>query len=251
VLDLPDHFELDPAPAQAPEPGSTQGATIRVELQPGEEPARAAQRCLERYAELRRASEKLRELLEGSGARLRHLEQLAFELEQPLSAQEVAEAAHEAARFGITVVPARRASRAAASKTTATEGRSLPITLHSPGGFEVLVGRNNRQNEDLLRRGAPDDLWFHARGVPGAHVLLRRAGRPGEVPAEDTIFAAGLAAGHSRAAQATQAAVDCTELRLVRRGRGAVPGFVTYSGEKTLFVRPSGAEGEAGADRSD
>lgn len=247
-LDLPDHQEPEPdAPGGRPG-GSPAGgqAMVRVELQPGEEPARAAQRCLARYAQLRRSYEKLESLLAGSATRLDHLGQLVFQLkQQPLSAQEVAEVAEEMARAGIGA--AQHGSAAGGRPAARLKGRhagtpagqqSLPISLRSPGGFEVLVGRNNRQNDGLLRRGAPDDLWFHARGVPGAHVLLRRAGRPGKVPDADVTFAAGLAAGHSQAAQASSTPVDYTELRLVRRGKGAVPGFVTYTGEKTLSVRP-------------
>lgn len=241
-LELPDH--------EADQPGGT----IRVDLAPGEQPARAAQRCLARYAELRRAAEKLAVLLAGSAARLGHLEQLGFQLSQQLSTQELAEVAAEVEKTGIAAAgprpvrgTGRRNARAGARGVRAAGAGPLssrPLSVTSPGGFEILVGRNSKQNEALLRRGAPDDVWLHARGVPGAHVVLRRAGRAGEIPAEDIVFAAQLAAGHSPAAQSSSVPVDYTELRFVRRrGKDAFPGSVTYTNEQTIRVRPASPAG--------
>ncbi|MDP2872671.1 MAG: NFACT family protein [Bacillota bacterium] len=231
VLDLPDHQD-----ARGVESGEG-GGLIRVELAPGEEPGRAAQRHLERYAELRRSGEKLRRLLAESSARVNHLLELQFQLEQPLSPQELGEVAAEAAAAGVRDPgPSAAPGRAG---TAAHPGPSQPVSVRTPGDFEILVGRNNRQNDALLRRGADDDIWLHARGAPGAHVLLRRAGRQGDVPAPDLRYAAAIAAGQSEAARSASVPVDYTELRNVRRAKGARPGFVTYIGEQTVHVRPT------------
>ncbi len=104
----------------------------------------------------------------------------------------------------------------------------------APGGFEVLVGRNARENEALLRLARPDDLWFHAQGIPGAHVILRTQGK--SPPLESLIFAARLAAYHSRARGEQNAPVDYTRRKYVHKVKKAPPGTVTYTQAKTLFV---------------
>jgi len=121
----------------------------------------------------------------------------------------------------------------------AQRARPPKIGLHyrSPGGLEVWVGRNARENEALLRLARPDDLWFHAQGLPGSHVILRTGGKP--APLSDLLFAAQLAAYHSRARGEKNAPVDYTRRKHVRRVRKAPAGTVTYSQAKTLFVDAS------------
>ena len=100
------------------------------------------------------------------------------------------------------------------------------------------MGRSGKGNDALIsREGHPLDLWLHARGVPGGHVLLRSAGRP--VPDEVLRRAAALAAGQSQARSAPSVAVDYTQRRNVARIKGAPPGLVTYRGERTLHVPPT------------
>jgi predicted ribosome quality control (RQC) complex YloA/Tae2 family protein len=101
----------------------------------------------------------------------------------------------------------------------------------------VLVGRSNQDNDRVTFKAAgPDDLWFHARGVPGAHVVLRTGGRD---PSEDEITAAASAAAYYSAARATaHVSVDYTERKHVRKPRGSRPGFVTYERERTVQVVP-------------
>ncbi len=129
--------------------------------------------------------------------------------------------------------PAKGSQRAAASPL-AGMGRYT-----SADGLEILVGRTGRQNDaltfDLAR---PDDLWLHARGVPGAHVVVRSSG--GEVPEGTLQEAAQLAAYFSASRAATTVPVDWTRRRHVRRIREGLPGLVSYTGERTLQVRPQG-----------
>src|SRR5262249_19673615 len=99
---------------------------------------------------------------------------------------------------------------------------------------------NSRQNEEVTFRSAsPNDLWLHARGVPGAHVIVKSAGRP--VPEPVLREAAHLAAYYSQARAATSVPVDYTEQRYVRHLKGGGPGMVTYERERTLHVEPSGS----------
>jgi predicted ribosome quality control (RQC) complex YloA/Tae2 family protein len=108
----------------------------------------------------------------------------------------------------------------------------------SVDGFQILIGRSARQNERItFELGAGGDVWLHARGIAGAHVLIKARGR--EIPESTLRQAAAYAAHHSQARQASRVAVDYTAQRHVRRLKGAPPGLVTYSGEKTLHVEPS------------
>jgi predicted ribosome quality control (RQC) complex YloA/Tae2 family protein len=112
-----------------------------------------------------------------------------------------------------------------------------------PQGWMVLVGRNNRENDELTHRVArPNDLWLHAQGVPGSHVIIRRAGHK-DVPGRRIIeLAAGLAAHFSRARHSGTVPVIITEKRYVRKPRGSKPGAAVVEREKTLFVAPLSPE---------
>lgn len=103
-------------------------------------------------------------------------------------------------------------------------------------GWEVLVGRDGEENDRLLRRASPEDLWFHAYGAPGAHVVLRREGK--EPSAEVLEKVAGIAAYHSKAKASGMVPVTCTHVKYLRRPRGARPGEVIVTRGRTLFVEP-------------
>lgn len=103
-------------------------------------------------------------------------------------------------------------------------------------GVQVVVGRSGAQNDAALRLADAEDLWLHARNVPGAHTLLRSGGR--EVPDEIISQAAQIAAYYSKLRESTSAEVDVTKRRYVRRIPGAHPGLVTYRNEYTIRVKP-------------
>lgn len=108
----------------------------------------------------------------------------------------------------------------------------------TPSGFEVLIGRNNRQNDQLTFRVAGDyDLWFHAQEIPGSHLLLRL--EPGAVPEEaDLQFVANLAAYFSRARQSDQVPIVYTQPKHVYKPKGAKPGIAIYKQETILWGQP-------------
>lgn len=114
----------------------------------------------------------------------------------------------------------------------------------TPSGFEVLIGRNNRQNDHLTFRVAGDyDLWFHAQEIPGSHVLLRL--EPGAVPEEaDLQYTANLAVYYSRARQTDQAPVVYTEPKHVYKPKGAKPGIAIYKQERILWGQPQLVNGQ-------
>lgn len=114
-----------------------------------------------------------------------------------------------------------------------------------PGGWTVLAGRTEVDNDYLsLKLACPKDWWFHARAVPGSHVLLRA--RDGEEPDRATLeAAAAIAAWHSKARAGGVVPVSCTLAVHVSKPRGAEPGTVTIRKEKVLKVRPGLPAGAA------
>ena len=117
--------------------------------------------------------------------------------------------------------------------------RSLPLEVRLSGDARVYVGRSPRGNADLtFRLARPRDLWFHARGTPGAHVVLHLdSDRPPS--ATELERAAALAAHHSKARAAQKVAVDYTERKHVRRRPDAPPGLVWYTNARTITVAPA------------
>jgi predicted ribosome quality control (RQC) complex YloA/Tae2 family protein len=129
-------------------------------------------------------------------------------------------------------------------------GPPEPPRLHEyalPGGWKVLAGRTEADNDRLsLRLARPEDWWFHVRGHSGSHVVLQ--GPVGEKPASELLkAAAAVAAWHSKARGGGLVAVSCTQARFVSKPRGARPGTVQIRRETVLRVRPglpaAGAEG--------
>lgn len=127
------------------------------------------------------------------------------------------------------------------------------VRVVGPHGFEIVVGRNARENDEVTFRGARSlDVWLHAQGVHGAHVIIRSGGR--EVPADTLRFAAELAAGHAQVAGEATALVDHTLRKHVWKVKGMPAGAVHYAHQKTLAVAPrrlSQVDAEDGGGRSE
>lgn len=112
-----------------------------------------------------------------------------------------------------------------------------------PGDWSVLAGKTDADNDRLsLKIAKSDDWWFHVRGMPGSHVILRA--KPNEEPERETLKkAAAIAAYHSKARHGGMVAVSCTQARFVTKPKGAKPGTVTIRKESVLKVRPAIPEG--------
>jgi len=120
-------------------------------------------------------------------------------------------------------------------------GADQKVTVYEyelPGGWKVLAGKTDEDNDLLsIRLAHPEDWWFHVRGMPGSHVLLRH--RPDEEPDRETLKgAAAIAAYHSKAREGGMVSVSCTRAKYVTKPRGAKPGTVTIRRESLLKVRP-------------
>lgn len=122
---------------------------------------------------------------------------------------------------------------------TKTQGRAAPGTRYlSPQGFEVWVGRTAKGNDELTFKLAKSrDLWLHAQGYPGSHVIVKAENR--EVPFQTVLFAAQLAAAYSKAGESDNVPVDYTLKKNVWKPKGAPPGAVNFSQQRTVYVTPS------------
>ena len=112
-----------------------------------------------------------------------------------------------------------------------------------PGGWKILAGKNDAENDFLsLKMAKPNDFWFHVRGMPGSHVVLRA--KPDENPGRDILkCAAAVAAFHSKARKGGVVSVSCTRARYVTKPKGAKPGTVHIRKESVFKVRPGLPEG--------
>ena len=227
------------------------GRRVRVEAEPpGAPPHRVAERLYRRAAKAERGIAARARRREELAARLALLAEVAAALERADTAGEILAAGERFPELGLPV-PSDEERLTGAVRRPAPGGRDLPRVLRSPSGYEVLVGRSARGNDRLtFHLAGPDDWWFHVRGRPGAHVILRGAGR-GEPPEEDLLFAARAAARGSGAPAGERVEVWVTRRRHVRKPRGAPPGTVTVRRARTVLVEvpPPGNPGIPGGSR--
>ncbi|ACA59808.1 Rqc2 family fibronectin-binding protein [Candidatus Desulforudis audaxviator] len=206
------------------------GRPVEITLDPRLSPAQNAQAYFKRYSKLRKGAERARaELaeLEAEAAYLDALETAIALAETPADLEEVRE---ELAGAGYLrdKAGARRPRKAAEPR---------PLELQTADGAVVYVGRNNRQNDLVtFKIGRPDDIWLHTKNIPGAHVIIRTGGRP--VSDRTLLEAASWAAYFSKARQGKKVPVDYTLRKHVQKPKGARPGFVIYTHEKTVLVDP-------------
>ena len=149
-------------------------------------------------------------------------------------------AALEEALQKLGIAAGRELDAVAANRGPGAESGGARLR-RSPAGFLVLAGRSARQNDALtFRTAAPEDLWFHVLGRPGAHVVLRTEGRP--VPEADVLFAAALAATLSGVPRGEAVDVTVARRKHLKRPRGGAPGQVLVGRGRTVRVRAGGGE---------
>ena len=203
------------------------GETVTVELDPRLTPAENGQRLFKRYQKLKTASVAAKEQLEQAREEERYLESLLESLHLCDRTEEMAEIRKEMEEAGYLK----------AAKGRQKTPPSRPLSFRLPSGREVLVGRNNVQNDKLtLRTAFGTDLWLHTKDIPGSHVILRTDNK--EIPQEDVYLAAVLAAYHSKARGSSNVPVDAALAKHVHKPAGAKPGFVIYDHQNTLYVTP-------------
>lgn len=228
---------------------------VSVPLDPNLTPVENAQRYFKRYARGKKTVAAATPRLSATGAELRYLEEVASSLAvldqaggpSPEDEAALAEIRAELTSSGYLKPepPAgRRPSGKPAAARAGAPAASSPLRFMTSSGKEVLVGRNNRQNDLLtLKTARPDDLWLHVKEIPGSHVILRRD-PSADFTEADIVEAAMLAAYHSRGRQSSRVPVDYTMRNHVRKPAGARPGMVIYDHHRTVYVTPEAAEVE-------
>lgn len=202
------------------------GEKIIIALDKALTPNQNAQRYFKRYQKLKEAVKHLISLIEETRNTILYLESVETALAQA-SLTEIAEIREELIQTGFIRRRQREKiqKRQKPEKYLATDGQTI-----------ILVGRNNLQNDELtFKMAKKDELWFHAKDIPGSHVVITGNLQPSDEIKTD---AAELAAYFSKARLSNLVQVDMIEVRKLNKPTGGKPGFVTYTGQKTLRVTP-------------
>ena len=202
------------------------GEKISISLDKALTPNQNAQRYFKRYQKLKEAVKHLTSLIEETRTTILYLESVETALAQA-SLTEIAEIREELIQTGFIRRRQREKiqKRQKPEKYLATDGQTI-----------ILVGRNNLQNDELtFKMAKKDELWFHAKDIPGSHVVITGNLQPSDEVKTDS---AELAAYFSKARLSNLVQVDMIETRKLNKPTGGKPGFVTYTGQKTLRVTP-------------
>ena len=200
---------------------------ITIALDKALTPNQNAQRYFKRYQKLKEAVKYLTDLIEETKATILYLESVETVLNQA-GLDEIAEIREELIQTGFI----RRRQREKIQKRQKPEQY-----LASDGKTIIYVGRNNLQNEELtFKMARKEELWFHAKDIPGSHVVISGNLNPTDEVKTD---AAELAAYFSKGRLSNLVQVDMIEVKKLNKPTGGKPGFVTYTGQKTLRVTPA------------
>ena len=199
---------------------------ITIALDKALSPNQNAQRYFKRYQKLKESVKYLTDLIEETKATILYLESVETVLNQA-GLEEIAEIREELIQTGFI----RRRQREKIQKRKKPEQY-----LASDGKTIIYVGRNNLQNEELtFKMARKEELWFHAKDIPGSHVVISGNLSPSDEVKTD---AAELAAYFSKGRLSNLVQVDMIEVKKLNKPTGGKPGFVTYTGQKTLRVTP-------------
>ncbi|WP_445509380.1 Rqc2 family fibronectin-binding protein [Rossellomorea marisflavi] len=204
-----------------------EGGSVTIPLNPQKSPSENAQGYFSRYQKAKHAVQVVQEQIEKATDELAYFEQLLQQLESA-STKDIEGIREELEEEGYLRV------RKNQKKKKANEKPVLE-SYTATDGTKILVGKNNKQNDYLTNKvAAKSDIWLHTKDIPGSHVVIR-----GASPSDETILeAANLAAYFSKARESGSVPVDYTEVRQVKKPRGAKPGFVIYENQQTVYVTP-------------
>jgi predicted ribosome quality control (RQC) complex YloA/Tae2 family protein len=215
------------------------GLPVTIKLEPEKNAIQNAQFLYKRHQKLKRAKLAVEPLLAEVQAEIDYLEQveesiLQLQTDRDIDPGELLQTLLEIKEELINTNYLPTPDRSTKSELAETK----PHVLTTPSGFELLIGRNNRQNDLLTFKTATDyDLWFHAQEIAGSHGLLRIT--PGAIAEEtDLQFTANAVAYYSRARQSQAVPIVYTQTKHVYKPKGAKPGMVIYKHERIIWGNP-------------
>ncbi len=203
---------------------------IKIPLKEEYTPAQNAQRYYKLYSKAKMTEMFSAKQIEEAQTELYYLESVLSSLEKIETPAELSEIKDELADGGY--VPKVK------SKLKKYQKKTEPMKFTSSDGFEILVGRNNKQNDELtIKMAYSTDIWLHTKNIPGSHTIIRTLGGK-EVPDRTIVEAAQIAAFYSRAQNSSKVPVDYTAVKNVKKPNGAKPGMVIYDHYNTIYVEP-------------
>ena len=208
---------------------------LKIPLDPQKSASENAQKYFDRYNKLKRTSEALTDLIGQTRAAVDQLESIRTFLDQAQSEADLAQIRQELVQSDYIRAKGKASGRKGASRTAP----SKPYHYRTADGYDIYVGKNNLQNDELTFKFAnANDWWFHAKKIPGSHVVVRLRG---EADMPDSVFeaAASLAAYYSKNRASDKVEVDYVRRREVKKPNGSKPGFVVYYTNYSMLARPS------------
>lgn len=210
------------------------GGTLDIPLDVRLSPSQNAQRYFKRYQKARAAARLAAEQKEKTLAEIRLLEEALVGLESSENEDDLNDVRRMLTEAGVI-----KKTAAERKKQPKSQRQSAPMRFNAADGTEIAVGKNALQNERLTLSARGEDIWLHAKDMPGSHVIICAEGR--EVSDDTLLTAARLAAFYSKA-RGVAVPVDYTLRKFVKKPSGAPAGFVNYTRQKTLIITVSEAE---------
>ena len=214
------------------EPGakSMEALMIKIPLDETMTPQENAKKYFDKYSKLKRTKEALDTLLQETGDEIKHLESIAASLDIASSEEDLIQIKEEMMEYGYV----KRKNTGGGKKVRIT---SRPYHYISSDGYDIYVGKNNFQNDELsFKLASGNDWWFHAKGQPGSHVIVKSKNE--ELPDRTFEEAGKLAAYYSKGRQAPKVEIDYTQKKNLRKPTGGKPGFVVYYTNYSLLIEP-------------
>lgn len=202
---------------------------IQIPLDETMTPQENAKKYFDKYSKLKRTKEALDTLLQETGDEIKHLESIAASLDIASSEEDLVQIKEEMMEYGYV-------------KRKNTGGKKVKVTSRpyhyiSSDGYDIYVGKNNFQNDELsFKFASGNDWWFHAKGQPGSHVIVKSKNE--ELPDRTFEEAGKLAAYYSKGRQAPKVEIDYTQKKNLRKPTGGKPGFVVYYTNYSLLIEP-------------
>lgn len=221
-------YQLEPGAKKLEALNYYNNEMVTIPLDETKTPQENATKYFERYNKLKRTYEALTELVLQTQQEIEHLESISTALDIALSEEDLVQIKEELTEYGYI----KRKGGQKKVKIT-----SKPFHYISGDGFHMYVGKNNIQNEELTFKFAQgNDWWFHAKGAPGSHVIVKSGGE--ELPDDTFEQAASLAAYYSKNREANKVEIDYVEKKHVKKVNGGAPGFVIYHTNYSMMASP-------------